>query len=128
MGWTQASREGCAGRFPSSSKPFGKFDELQDRFHPRILVGNLLGGEADRLAGLGIGGAAATIEREVKDRICVTLPVEAPWLRLNYGFIARRGPDQHARRQGVYGDRPGDREGNPGVNDGVSLEFPQRVG
>ena len=88
----QASREGCAGRFPSSDKPFGKFDELQDRFHPRILVETFSAAKRIVLAGLGIGGAAATqIEPELKAGRCVTLPVVAPWFSLNYGFVTRRG-------------------------------------
>ena len=44
------------------------------------------------LAGKGIGAAIPRqIERELKDGSCVTLAVEAPWLRLHYGFISRRG-------------------------------------
>ena len=31
------------------------------------------------------------IEQVLKEGACATLPVEAPWLRLNYGFILKRG-------------------------------------
>jgi hypothetical protein len=40
----------------------------------------------------GVGEAIPSqIARELKEGLCVTLPVEAPWFRLNYGFIAKRG-------------------------------------
>ena len=49
----QASPDGCARRLPVIDKPFGTFDELEDRFHPpswskpsRRLSGSSLGGWA----------------------------------------------------------------------------------
>ncbi len=77
---------------PVVDKPFGVFDDVQDRFHPRILVETFSAAKRIVLAGQGVGGAIPfQIERELKEGLCVTLPVEAPWLRLNYGFIAKRG-------------------------------------
>ena len=77
---------------PFADKPFGVFDEIQDRFHPRILVETFPTAKRIVLAGKGIGAAIPRqIERELKDGSCVTLAVEAPWLRLHYGFISRRG-------------------------------------
>jgi len=33
----------------------------------------------------------ALIERELSDGLCVLLPIEPPWTRLNYGFVWKRG-------------------------------------
>jgi DNA-binding transcriptional LysR family regulator len=77
---------------PVADKPFGPFDDVQDRFHPRVLVETFSAAKRIVLAEQGVGGAIPfQIERELKDGLCVALPVEAPWLRLNYGFIAKRG-------------------------------------
>ena len=77
---------------PFEDKPFGVFDEIQDRFHPRILAETFSTAKRIVLAGRGIGAAIRhQIESELTAGLCVTLPVEAPWLRLNYGFISRRG-------------------------------------
>jgi DNA-binding transcriptional LysR family regulator len=77
---------------PIFDKPFGRFDELQDRFHPRILVETFSAAKRITLAGLGICGAVGSqIEPELREGRCVTLPVVAPWFGLNYGFIAKRG-------------------------------------
>ena len=94
---------------------------LQDRFHPRILAETFQTAKRIVLAGMGIGAAIPRqIERELKDGSCVTLPVDAPWLRLHYGFIFQARPDPVARRQGVHGDRPGDRAGDPSMSDGLA--------
>ena len=59
--WVGPSLPGRLRRaLPVLSKPFGKFDELQDRFHPRVLVETFSAAKRIVLAGLGIGGAAAT--------------------------------------------------------------------
>jgi DNA-binding transcriptional LysR family regulator len=77
---------------PVLDKPFGRFDELQDRFHPRILVETFSAAKRITLAGLGVCGAVGSqIEPELREGRCVTLPVAAPWFSLNYGFIAKRG-------------------------------------
>jgi DNA-binding transcriptional LysR family regulator len=77
---------------PVVDKPFGTFDELEDRFHPRILVETFSTAKRIILGGLGIGAAIPSqIEPELKEGRCVTLPIEVPRLSLNYGFIAKRG-------------------------------------
>jgi DNA-binding transcriptional LysR family regulator len=77
---------------PVVDKPFGAFDDVQDRFHPRILVETFSVAKRIVLCGQGIGGAIPfQIEREQSEGLRMTLPVEAPWLRLNYGLIAKRG-------------------------------------
>jgi len=77
---------------PAIDKPFGTFDELEDRFHPRIPVETFSTAKRIILGGLGVGAAVPfQIEPVLKEGQCVTLPVEAPWLRFNYGFIAKRG-------------------------------------
>ena len=44
------------------------------------------------LAGQGLGaGLQSQIAPELKQKRLVILPVDAPWLRLNYGFILKRG-------------------------------------
>ena len=35
--------------------------------------------------------APKMIEREIKDGLCVLLPIALPWMRLNYGFVWKRG-------------------------------------
>jgi DNA-binding transcriptional LysR family regulator len=77
---------------PSLDKPFGIFDASTDRFHPRVLVETFSAAKEIVLAGQGIGAAIkGQIEPELTQRRLVILPVEAPWLRLNYGFIVKRG-------------------------------------
>jgi DNA-binding transcriptional LysR family regulator len=91
--WVGPSLPGVLRKaLPVVDKPFGVFDEIQDRFHPRILVETFSAAKRIVLSGKGVGGAIPyQIERELKEGLCVTLPVEAPWFRLNYGFIAKRG-------------------------------------
>jgi DNA-binding transcriptional LysR family regulator len=44
------------------------------------------------LAGLGVSAALPfQLARDVADGLCVFLPIELPWLKLNYGFIFKRG-------------------------------------
>jgi DNA-binding transcriptional LysR family regulator len=77
---------------PTLDKPFGRFDELKDRFHPRILVETFSAAKRIVLTGSGIGGALPIqIEPELREGRCVMLPVVAPWFSLNYGFIVKRG-------------------------------------
>ena len=58
----------------------------------RILIGNFTAAKQIVLAGQGIGGALPfQLKREIDDGDCVLLPLELPWLSLNYGFISKRG-------------------------------------
>ena len=44
------------------------------------------------LAGRGLGATVESqIEPELKQKRLVILPIHAPWLSLNYGFITKRG-------------------------------------
>jgi DNA-binding transcriptional LysR family regulator len=77
---------------PAVDKPFGRFDASSHQFHPRVLVETFSAAKLIVLAGSGIGAALPfQIEPELSDGRCVLLPVEAPWLSLNYGFITKRG-------------------------------------
>jgi DNA-binding transcriptional LysR family regulator len=77
---------------PRVDKPFGTFDASTDRFHPRVLVETFSAAKEVVLAGQGLGAALREqIELELKQKRLVFLPVEVPWLRLNYGFILKRG-------------------------------------
>jgi len=73
-------------------KPFGSFDPDSDRFHLRILVETFAAAKEIVLAGRGLGAAIkGQIEQELREKRLVTLPFDAPWLSLNYGFITKRG-------------------------------------
>jgi DNA-binding transcriptional LysR family regulator len=77
---------------PQGDLPCGVFDPLKNRFLPRILIGNFTAAKHIVLAGQGIGAALPfQLKREIDDGDCVLLPLELPWLSLNYGFISKRG-------------------------------------
>jgi DNA-binding transcriptional LysR family regulator len=77
---------------PQGDLPCGVFDAVKGRFLPRILVGNFTAAKQIVLAGQGIGGALPfQVKREIDNGYCVLLPLELPWLSLNYGFISKRG-------------------------------------
>ena len=77
---------------PKPPSNFGVLDQAENRFHPRILVETFPTAKRIVLESAAIGAALQSqIERELKEGSCAVLPVEAPWLRLNYGFISKRG-------------------------------------
>jgi DNA-binding transcriptional LysR family regulator len=77
---------------PEGDLPCGVFDAVRKRFLPRILIGNFSAAKHIVLAGQGIGAALPfQLKREIDDGECVLLPLELPWLSLNYGFISKRG-------------------------------------
>ncbi len=77
---------------PQGDLPCGVFDAAKNRFLPRILIGNFTAAKHIVLAGQGIGAALPfQLAREIDDGDCVLLPLELPWLSLNYGFISKRG-------------------------------------
>ena len=77
---------------PQGDLPCGVFDAVKNRFLPRILIGNFTAAKNIVLAGQGIGAALPfQLKREIDDGDCVLLPIELPWLSLNYGFISKRG-------------------------------------
>jgi len=91
--WVGPTVTGRMRRFlPQGDLPFGVFDEVKNRFLPRILIGNFSAAKHIVLAGQGIGAALPfQLKREIDDGDCVLLPLELPWLSLNYGFISKRG-------------------------------------
>ena len=80
------------GALPKGPNGFGVLDELENCFRPRVLVETFYTAKRIVLESAAIGAALPSqIERELKEGLCVILPVEAPWLRLNYGLILKRG-------------------------------------
>ena len=77
---------------PKTPRRFGVIDEIEKRFHPRILVQTFHTVKRVVLASPAIGAAIPSqIEPELKEGLLTVLRVEASWLRANYGFITRRG-------------------------------------
>jgi DNA-binding transcriptional LysR family regulator len=77
---------------PSTEKPFGVFKPINDSFRPRIVVDTVAAARDVVLASDALSVTLpALIEREMKNRDCVLLPIDLPWLRLNYGFFWKRG-------------------------------------
>ncbi len=77
---------------PKGDLPCGVFNAAKERFLPRIMVGTLSATKHIVLAGQGLGAALPfQLKREIDDGDCVLLPIELPWLSLNYGFISKRG-------------------------------------
>jgi DNA-binding transcriptional LysR family regulator len=77
---------------PKDETLFGISDEVEKRFRPRILVESISTAKRIVLAGTAIGAAIPSqIGKEVQEGLCAVLPVEVPCLRLNYGFILKRG-------------------------------------
>ena len=77
---------------PKAPRRFGVIDGVEKRFHPRILVETFHTARRVVLVSGAIGAALPSqIARELREGLLAILPVEAPWLSLNYGFIARRG-------------------------------------
>lgn len=75
-----------------TSSVFGVLDVAENCFRPRVLVETFSTAKHIILESAAIGAALPSqIERELKEGSCAILPVEAPWLRLNYGFILKRG-------------------------------------
>jgi DNA-binding transcriptional LysR family regulator len=77
---------------PEVAKPFGTFDDISGRFHPRILVETFSDAKEIVRSGAAIGVAIPyQLRREIAAGECKLLPLQLPWLSLNYGFITRRG-------------------------------------
>jgi DNA-binding transcriptional LysR family regulator len=77
---------------PDADKPFGLFDQTNERFRPRILIDNISATKDIVLASDALSATLPTlIDRELTEASLVLLPVELPWLRLHYGFVSKRG-------------------------------------
>src|ERR1700722_5809617 len=91
--WVGPTAPGGMRQFlPKGDFPCGTFDAAKDRFLPRILIGTFAATKHIVLAGQGLGVAPPfQLKREIEDGECVLLPMELPWMSLNYGFISKRG-------------------------------------
>lgn len=71
---------------------FGTFDHVRSRFLPRITVETFTAARNIVAAGVGLGAAVPLqIRREIEAGELVLLPIDLPWLKLDYGFVTRRG-------------------------------------
>ena len=91
--WAGPSLPGRMGAaLPHRGKPFAIFDDELDRLHPRALVGSFATAKQIVMSGSALSAAIPfQIEREIREGLCVQLPVDLPWLVLNYGFIYKKG-------------------------------------
>lgn len=91
--WVGPSMPGRMSAFlPSGDLPCGYFDAGSDKFRCRVLVGSFSSAKAVVMESFAIcGGIPFQIEREIRDETLAVVPFEAPWLRLNYGFMLKRG-------------------------------------
>jgi DNA-binding transcriptional LysR family regulator len=77
---------------PQVEMPFGYFSDVNNRFRPRIVVDTVSAARDVVLASDGLSVTLPTlIKEELKKRLCVLLPIDLPWMRLNYGFVWKRG-------------------------------------
>jgi DNA-binding transcriptional LysR family regulator len=77
---------------PQTERPFGFFSEINNRFRPRVVVDTVSAAKDVVTGSDGLAVALPSlIERELRDGLCILLPIELPWMRLNYGFVWRRG-------------------------------------
>ncbi len=76
----------------AENKAFGVFDAASNRFHPRVLVETFDAARQIVACGNGISVAVpAMISDDIRNGKLAILPVEAKWMRLNYGVIWKRG-------------------------------------
>lgn len=75
-----------------NEKPFGFFSDARQRFRPRIVVDTIA---AARDVVVASDALAVTLPALISDGlekgVFVLLPASLPWLRLNYGFVWKRG-------------------------------------
>ena len=92
LGSGRAIPAGFAPPFRTLTNRSDRSIRISDRFHLRILVETFAAAKEIVLAGRGLGAAIkGQIEQELREKRLVTLPFDAPWLSLNYGFITKRG-------------------------------------
>ena len=91
--WVGPSLQGAMRQFlPTEPKPFGVIDPATNTVQLRVLVETFGAIKRIVLGGEAISGAPrALIARDVAEGHLAVLPVDLPWLTLNYGFIWRRG-------------------------------------
>ncbi len=75
-----------------NEKPFGFFSDVHDRFRPRIVVDTIAAAREVVVASDALAVTLpALISDELKKGLFVLLPSDLPWMRLNYGFVWKRG-------------------------------------
>lgn len=73
-------------------KPFGSFGDAHNRLRPRIVVDTLAAARDVVIASDALAVTLPTlIADELARGVCALLPPALPWLRLNYGFVWKRG-------------------------------------
>lgn len=81
-----------SGNLPKDSQPFGSFDKATNRFRPRILVETFPMAKEIVLSGDALSAAVPLqISPEVSAGTLVLLPLDMPFIDLEYGFITKRG-------------------------------------
>lgn len=77
---------------PAEDSPCGVHDARSGRFHPRVLVETFSAAKEIVTAG---GGLSAALPAQLADDLAAgtlaLIPLELPWLNINYGLITRRG-------------------------------------
>jgi DNA-binding transcriptional LysR family regulator len=77
---------------PQVEMPFGFFSDVNNRFRPRVVDDTVSAARDVVLASDGLSvSLPALIKEELKRRLCVLLPIDLPWMRLNYGLVWKRG-------------------------------------
>lgn len=90
VGPTAPSRMRSA--MPAGEMPCGFFDNVSNRLRPRVVVDTVSAARDIVLASNSLSVALPTlIQEELEKGLCVLLPIELPWMRLNYGFIWKKG-------------------------------------
>jgi DNA-binding transcriptional LysR family regulator len=75
-----------------TERPFGFFSDVHNRFRPRIVVDTVSAARDVVVASDALSVTLPSlISEELEKGFCVLLPVELAWIRLNYGFIWKRG-------------------------------------
>ncbi|MGJ0509035.1 MAG: LysR family transcriptional regulator [Methylocystis sp.] len=77
---------------PQADMPFGFLSDENNRFRPRVIVDTVQAARDVVLASDSLSvSLPSLIGEELKHRLCVLLPIDLPWMRLNYGFVWKRG-------------------------------------
>lgn len=77
---------------PDEDSPSGVHDARSGRFHPRVLVETFSAAVDIVRAGDGLSAALpAQLATELADGTLALIPLDLPWLNINYGLITRKG-------------------------------------
>lgn len=92
--WIGPTIPGAIGRaLPVvAEKPFGEFETAHQRFRPRIVAETFSAIKEVTMFSDGVSAAFSfQITNEVAANVLTVLPVDAPFLTLNYGLITKHG-------------------------------------